>query len=100
MADELRKRLAEVMRQTKLITTIDEQRTSSGADLTAQSAAIANQIRLWIDGGYDPVNLIRMLLCGAVFIGDNYRVSRNQMAQVCLQAKLPADASLIFKPGG
>lgn len=73
----------------------------AGADAEqAQSFQIATAVKQWFDSGYDPINLIRMLLAGACFVADNCDVSREQMVQVIRQAKIMRDRQLIYKPEG
>lgn len=73
----------------------------SGADaIRAQSFQIATAVKQWFDGGYEPANMIRMLLSGACFLADNCGVSREQLIKVITMATAPSDAELIWKPQG
>lgn len=73
----------------------------AGADaLNAQSFKIATFVKQSFDAGFEPANMIRMLLSGACFIADNCGVSRDQLVQAIRMSQAPADAQLIYKPQG
>lgn len=77
----------------------DDPARKGGEDaLQAQRFNIASAVRQWFDGGYEPLELIRMLLSGACFVADNVGVTREQLVEVIRAAGPMKDAQLIFKP--
>lgn len=97
-SDDARRRRLHMDDATRAITGADLR--STGADAAqSQRFIVGNFIRQLHDAGYDRMILIEMLLAGAAFLGDNYGVSREQMAKVITSIKLSEDRSLIWTPG-
>lgn len=73
--------------------------SAQGEDaLQAQRFKVGVFIRECIDGGFDPMTMIEMLVTGAAWLGDNYGVTRQQMAKAIVDVEMKRDRQLIFNP--
>ena len=91
----LRRRLLDQARTTLVG---GDQNRASSADRQAQRAQIAEFVRTLIDGKFDPMVVIEMLIGGLAFLGDNHGVSREQMADALREVAIAKDRTFIYTP--
>jgi hypothetical protein len=97
-SDDARRRRVHMDDATRQITGADPRKAHGEDAKQSQRFQIANFVRQVYDAGYDPLVIIEMLLSGAVFIGDNTGVSRQQMAKVVVELAINENRSLIWTP--
>jgi hypothetical protein len=97
-SDDARRRRIHMDRATHAVLGVDPRTSGSEDARQAQRFQIADVVRQLHDAGYDRMLMIEMLLAGAAFIGDNYGVSREQMAKVIVQISLADSRQLIIAP--
>jgi hypothetical protein len=83
---------------TKQVTGEDVRLKGSADEQAAQRYQVAEFIKSIHDAGYNPLIIIEMMLAGAAFLGDNYGVSRQQMATVIVEIALSDQRTLIWTP--
>lgn len=98
-SDDAKRRRIHMDHATRVVTGIDPRTSGSEDARQAQRGQIAEVVRSMHDAGYDPMLMIEMLLAGAAYLGDNYGVSRDQMAKVIVQISLSDTRQLIYTPG-
>ena len=99
-SDDATRRRDNMDASRKIITGNDPRLATSEDARQAQRFKIAEFVRQAYDGGYDPMVLVEMLLAGAAFVGDNYGVSRQQMAKVICEMRLADERQLIYTGKG
>lgn len=77
----------------------DPREDSASMSLQEQRVWIAERVREILDKGFSPYVLIEMLIGGLAFLGDNFGVSREQMARAIVQLALE-NRTLVYRPDG
>ncbi len=63
-----------------------------------QKAKIGEFFRSVIDGGFDPLTVIEMMIAGTAYFADQYGVGRVQCAEMLQAVKLSDERSMIWTP--
>lgn len=101
MDDRTRRRnFANAFDATSQITGEDANKVIHARDMQDQRNYLAAVLRELLGKGFSPLLLIEMFLAGAAFLGDNFGVSRGQMAEKLKQVSLGEDRSIIVTPSG
>lgn len=80
------------------VTGINPNVRTADADRQAQRAQLAEFFRSIYSAGYDPMVVIEMCVAGAAFFGDNFGVSREQIATCVREVQISRERQLIYTP--